>query len=97
MSTEEEFEGWAGLELMGHRRITGFVRIVSLAGIPTIRVDAELYGVPSTQYYAPSALYCLTPTSEEHAKSYWPKERPALDDGDDLDDDDEGLDPMEPF
>ena len=33
------FEGWAILELMGHRRLAGYVREVELAGAGVLRLD----------------------------------------------------------
>jgi hypothetical protein len=106
-----EFEGWAILELIGHRRLAGYVRPAQLAGAGLIRIDVPR-GVPcegasaswcpncgdcncpererdldgedcplhkassehplpdtaATQFYAPSALYCLTPCTEEVAR-----------------------------
>jgi hypothetical protein len=41
METQKEptFEGWAILELMGHRKLAGFVREQQFAGAGMIRVD----------------------------------------------------------
>lgn len=101
---EETFEGWAILELMGHRRLAGYVREVELAGQGMLRLDiprlqaavctcgssdpdsashedhrpdcwlfapdeAAPKDVAATQFYSPSALYCLTPTTEAIARS----------------------------
>jgi|GEM_PF-2070789 len=75
------FAGYAILELMGHRRLAGYVREVELAGAGVLRLDvpdSEYLGGqldPSdpahwtaTQFYAPAALYCLTPTTEAAAR-----------------------------
>lgn len=104
MTVEEDFEGYAFLELMGHRRLGGLVRTVQLGGVPMIRIDvprgptdedridlarAEAAGdilamqalmarmesrAPeewiATQYYAPAALYCLTPATEEGIRKW---------------------------
>src|SRR5262245_4954119 len=35
----ERFEGWAVLELMGHRRLGGYLREVSIAGAGMLRID----------------------------------------------------------
>lgn len=67
------FEGWAVLELMGHRKLAGYVREQNVAGAGFIRID-----VPgpagdadvATQFYAPGALYCLTPTTEDVARRF---------------------------
>jgi hypothetical protein len=72
--TSEErapFEGWAILELMGHRRLAGYVREQELAGSGFIRLDvpgAEGEDDVATQFYAPGAVYCLTPTTETIAR-----------------------------
>ena len=73
MSAEEDFDGWAFLELMGHRRLGGRVRTVVLGGAPTIRIDLpdEDDGEAlATQYYSPAALYCLTPATEETVRAW---------------------------
>jgi hypothetical protein len=70
MSEEHNgFEGWAIVELMGHRRIAGYVKEETIAGAGLLRVD-----IPNgkktvmTQFYHPSSLYCLTPTTEATAR-----------------------------
>ena len=83
--TEKEttFEGWAILELMGHRRLAGYVTETEIAGAGVLRLDVpdgsegEEGGVFATQFYAPSALYCLTPTTEEIARAVASRTRPA--------------------
>jgi hypothetical protein len=66
----ETFEEWAILELMGHRKEAGLVREVSIGGASFIRIDVPGKNVPwiATQYYNPSAVYCMTPVSEELAR-----------------------------
>jgi hypothetical protein len=65
----EAFEGWVILELMGHRRLGGYVSEASIGGATCIRIDVPGdNGTQATQFYAPSALYCLTPTTEETAR-----------------------------
>jgi len=60
-----EFEGWAILELMGHRKMGGYVRMNG----PLIRIDAHDESRPvMTQWYGGHSLYCLTPTTEAIAK-----------------------------
>lgn len=77
MTTEREsFEGWAVLELMGHRKLGGYLREQEIAGAGFLRIDIP--GVPgehgapdvpgATQFYAPSAVYGITPTTEEVAR-----------------------------
>lgn len=80
MSTqaENEFEGWAIVELMGHRKLAGYTRQVDLFGAAMLRLDvpgtATTQG--ATQYYAPSAIYCITPTTEAIAKALAKSRRP---------------------
>src|SRR5882757_10802602 len=63
--TAFEFEGWAILELMGHRKLGGFVRMNG----PLIRIDCHDENKPvMTQWYGAHSLYCLTPTTEAIAK-----------------------------
>lgn len=69
------FEGWAILELMGHRRLAGYVREQEIAGAAFVRLDvpssdpeADPDARLATQFYSPSAVYCLTPTSETTAR-----------------------------
>lgn len=66
------FESWAILELMGHRRLGGFVQEVELAGSAFLRIDIpqrEGEGMLATQFYSGNAVYCLTPTTEEAARA----------------------------
>lgn len=75
------FEGWAILELMGHRRLAGHVSEVEIAGqgflrleIPEVVDDDDTYPAV-TQFYSPSSVYALTPTTEETARGV--RSRPA--------------------
>lgn len=59
-SNKTPFEGWAILELMGHRRLAGFVKEEEHFGVGLIRIDV-LHGESeerdvTTQYYSPQAL-----------------------------------------
>lgn len=74
----ERFQQWAVLELMGHRRLAGFVTEEEIAGVGLLRLDVPgVDGEPEqTQYYHPNALYCLTPTTEEIAKAVAAYNRP---------------------
>lgn len=67
-----DFEpGGCVLELMGHRRLGGYVSEASVGGVGLIRIDipATRQGQACTQFYAPAALYCLTPTTEAIARA----------------------------
>ena len=70
MSESRSFEGWAIIELMGHVRIAGHVRPEEHYGKALLRVDIPgPDGTTVTQLYSPDALYCVTPTTEEIARS----------------------------
>lgn len=93
-----EFEGWAIVEVMGHRRLAGSVREVTIAGAPMLRIDIPR-DPPATQYYGSAALFSVTPTTEEDAKrvaaATWPApvsryELPSGRSDDDSDDDEPG-------
>lgn len=73
------YEGFAVLELMGHRRLGGFVSEVEFGGGKFIRIDVPGEGDEpvATQLYGPSAVYCLTPTTEEMARAVAAHNRPA--------------------
>lgn len=111
-----QFESWAILELLGHRRLAGFVRETMIAGAGLLRIDVPsqceggdqvtwcpehgectcpqgpvgvagcpLHGASSqhgdtwviTQFYPPSSVYCLTPTTEGEARRVARQVRPA--------------------
>ena len=71
--TENEntpFEGWAILELMGHRRLAGKITEATIAGATFVRLDVPETGeeLAVTQFYSPQAVYCITPATEEYAR-----------------------------
>lgn len=66
--SDDKFEGWCILELMGHRRLGGYVREAVVAGASFVRLDVPC-DPPATQFYSASAIYCLTPTTEEIARA----------------------------
>ena len=81
MATETAYEGWAILELMGHRRLGGSVKEVEMFGAKMCRID-----IPSTinedttvatQFYGGGAIYCLTPCTEETARMVARMNQPA--------------------
>lgn len=79
MSEKESFEGWCVLELLGHRRVAGFVSEQEIAGAGMIRIDvpgSEAGGPAATQFYNPAALYALTPTTEEIARAFATRHKP---------------------
>lgn len=80
MSEQKDgYEAWSILELMGHRRLGGFVREVQVAGAGFLRIDVpgDTDGeTHSTQFYPPASVYCLTPVSEEAARIVAKSSRP---------------------
>lgn len=94
---ETTFEGWAILELMGHRKLAGYLSEHEIAGKGFIRIDVPTEP-PATQLYSPAAVYAITPTTEEVARRW---ELPAdtrgavnaeFDEGDDFGDPDDDPD-----
>lgn len=65
--TNETFNEWAVLELMGHRKLAGKVTEATIGGAGMIRLD-----IPDgpTQFYSPASVYCLTPVAEETARAF---------------------------
>ena len=67
MKENQTLNEWGIIELMGHRRLTGKVSEATIGGAAFIRIDIP--GTKShkefTQYYSPSAVYCISPTTEE--------------------------------
>ena len=66
------FEGWAILELMGHRKLGGYLSEATLAGAGFLRIQVPRVGAEkgwsAEQLYAPSAVYAITPTTEAIAR-----------------------------
>lgn len=62
------FTEWAIIELMGHRRLAGWLSEQEIAGRGFLRLDIPS-DPPATQLYSPSAVYCITPTTEALARA----------------------------
>lgn len=94
--SKDPFEGWCILELLGHRRLAGFVTEHEIAGQSFLRLD--IAGPPHpeddeghgpavalkdpfeggvTQFYSPSAVYCITPTTQDIAVTIGRRSQPA--------------------
>lgn len=72
------YEGWAVLELMGHRRLAGYVREVVQYGTPMCRLDVPVEGgEPITQFYPGTSIYCLSPVTEDVARAVALRNKPA--------------------
>jgi hypothetical protein len=66
------------LELMGHRRLAGLVTEVEIGGASFLRLDVpgEHGEWRATQFYSPSAVYCMTPTTEGIAREVAERNQP---------------------
>jgi len=68
MSDKTTFEGWCLVELFGHQKIVGYASEATIAGGPFLRVDvpkSDKSGTDFTRYYGASAIYSVSPVSEE--------------------------------
>jgi len=75
---ESNFDEWAILELMGHRRMAGKVTEAVIGGGAFIRIDVPRdNGTQTTQFYSPQSVYCITPTTEEMARAVARSSQPA--------------------
>lgn len=76
MTENDIFAEWVILELLGHRRLAGFLTEQVIAGHGFLRLDAP--GQPgTTQLYPPTSVYCITPTTEAIARALAPTCQPA--------------------
>lgn len=67
-----EYEGWAVVELFGHRRLAGFIREATAFGTSLLRLDIpgdEPGSMHATQYYGGGSIYAVTPCTEEIARA----------------------------
>ena len=78
MSEQDKFQGWAILEVLGHRKLGGMLSETQIAGHGFLRIDfprvVERDGQYvrdgadiGTQFYPPAAIFCITPTTEPMA------------------------------
>lgn len=71
MSGEITFEGWAVVELMGHRQRAGQVKDVEMFGGKLLRIDIPVTAdAMVTEFYGCSAIYALRPCTEEIARDH---------------------------
>jgi hypothetical protein len=69
--SEVAFEGWAIVELMGHRQRGGYVKDVEMFGGKLLRVDIPVGADTNvTEFYGCSAIYALRPCSEEIVRDH---------------------------
>lgn len=98
-SQPQSFGEWAICELLGHRTRAGYLTEQQIAGQGFLRLDIPgPDGCKATQIYSPSAVYCITPVTEEIARKVaagcdpapvtrWELEAPAVHDHDEGRDD----------
>lgn len=83
MTTDEPertpFAEWVILELMGHRRLAGYLTEQEIAGRGFLRLDVPPDDGQSSasQLYSPTSVYCTTPTTETVARAVATGSRPA--------------------
>lgn len=58
------FEGWADVELMGHRQRIAYVREFELAHRGFLELTWREGELDHREIYSPSAVFCLTPIAE---------------------------------
>lgn len=63
------FEGWAVVELMGHRVRYAHLSEVQMFGVPFACLDIPS-DPPARQFYGGGAIYAITPTTEEAVRAY---------------------------
>jgi hypothetical protein len=80
MTTETDtFAQWVILELMGHRRLAGYLTEQQIGGAAFIRIDVpagegaegaapSARGWVATQFYSAASVYCITPVTEDLAR-----------------------------
>lgn len=66
--TENKFEAWGLVELMGHQRVAGRLSEQVIAGANLLRVDIPDGESFRTVYYGPSAIYAVHVTDEAAAR-----------------------------
>lgn len=71
MAGEVAFEGWAIVELMGHRTRGGYAKDVELFGGKMLRIDIPVAtDTTVTEFYGCSAIYALRPCTEQIVKDH---------------------------
>lgn len=70
MTDQNTYEGHAIVELMGHNTLAGYISEQTIAGVAMLRVDVPAVGdVPAyTKFVSGSAIYGITPTSQQVAE-----------------------------
>ena len=72
-----QFESWGILEIMGHSRFAGFISSQAIGGVNMVRIDVpeipgDRFADPRpafTKFFTQAAIFSLTPTTEESART----------------------------
>lgn len=68
---EVQFDGWAILELMGHRQRGGYVKDVEMFGGKLLRIDIPVTAEKTiTEFYGCNSIYALRPCTEEIVRDH---------------------------
>lgn len=69
MHNKPTFEGWAIVELLGHRVLAGMAREVEICGTRMLRLDVALPGsIAVPQFYPPTSIYGITLATAEQVE-----------------------------
>lgn len=75
--TDSQFNEWAVVEIMGHKKFAGHVTEHSVGGAGFIRVDVPEISLPAgevlpafTKIFGAGSIYCLTPCTESTARAF---------------------------
>lgn len=68
---EASFEGWAIVELLGHRVLSGYARTVPLLGTEALRLDVALPDDEPlyTEFFFAHSIYGIVPVAQEDAQA----------------------------
>ena len=68
--SEQRFEIWGIIEIMGHTKLAGKISEASIGGIPMVRVDVpEVDNSQAfTRFYGKEAIFSIQPCDEETTK-----------------------------
>lgn len=77
--SSSELKSWALVELFGHQRIVGFLSqqtfgtgVLFRVDVPDLLKDGEVVRVGFTRYFGLSAIYSITPVSEDVVRTLLP-------------------------
>jgi hypothetical protein len=77
--TPSELKAWALVELFGHQRIVGFLSqqsfgtgVLFRVDVPDLLKDGEVLREGFTRYFGLSAIYSITPVTEEIVRDLLP-------------------------